>query len=399
MAKLRVRETPPNYGRMPKDLQKRLRRRADDQPIEHPLIANAVYQGDARDLLPRIPSGSVALSVWSPPYFVGKSYEADLSFAGWKHLLGDVIRLHERVLKPGGFLAINIADILCFRDDSMPKVQAQNITGHRSTVTRDQVLKTAAANPEKNRYELAKLLGCSEQTIDRRLNGNNIRGGKYDAQTRVRIVGGLLEEWALAAGLYPYDRRVWVKDPAWENSKWHTLSYRSIDEFEYIYVFWKPGVTLVDRSRLTPDEWREWGSRGVWFIPSVRVNDDHEAKFPVELPRRLIRLLTAPQDTVLDCFLGSGTTAIAALLERRSYIGIEKETAYVRLARKRIADEPGEVENDAPELPGTRGGPGARRANREGLASVRSEARGRGTAASRVARATESANPLSHCSS
>ena len=347
MPKRRVRETPPNYGRMPKELQNRLRRHADDHSIEDPLTVNAVHEGDARELLPRIPSGSVALSVWSPPYFVGKSYEADLTFATWRHLLNDVIRLHERVLKPGGFLAINIADILCFRDESMPKVQAQNITGHRSKVTRDQVLKAAAANPGMNRYELAKLLRCSEQTIDRRLNGNNIRGGKYDAQTRVRIVGGLLEEWALAAGLYPYDRRVWVKDPAWENSKWHTLSYRSIDEFEYIYVFWKPGVTLVDRSRLTADEWREWGSRGVWFIPSVRVNDDHEAKFPVELPRRLIRLLTAPRDVVLDCFLGSGTTAVAALLERRSYIGIEKETAYARLARQRITAEATEVGSSA----------------------------------------------------
>ena len=347
MPKRRVRETPPNYGRMPKELQNRLRRHADDHSIEDPLTVNAVHEGDARELLPRIPSGSVALSVWSPPYFVGKSYEADLTFATWRHLLNDVIRLHERVLKPGGFLAINIADILCFRDESMPKVQAQNITGHRSKVTRDQVLKAAAANPGMNRYELAKLLRCSEQTIDRRLNGNNIRGGKYDAQTRVRIVGGLLEEWALAAGLYPYDRRVWVKDPAWENSKWHTLSYRSIDEFEYIYVFWKPGVTLVDRSRLTADEWREWGSRGVWFIPSVRVNDDHEAKFPVELPRRLIRLLTAPRDIVLDCFLGSGTTAVAALLERRSYIGIEKETAYALLARQRITAEATEVGSSA----------------------------------------------------
>jgi site-specific DNA-methyltransferase (adenine-specific) len=75
-------------------------------------------------------------------------------------------------------------------------------------------------NPELNRYQLAKLLGCSEQTIDRRINGNNIRGGKYEAQTRVKIVGGLIEQWALEAGFYTYDRRVWVKDAAWQNSRW-----------------------------------------------------------------------------------------------------------------------------------------------------------------------------------
>jgi site-specific DNA-methyltransferase (adenine-specific) len=296
-----------------------------------------VYAGDARALLPRVAPGSVALSFWSPPYFVGKSYESHLTFPAWQALLREVIALHAPVLRPGGFLAVNIADILCFRDDTMPRVQAQSPAQRRSPVTRAAVLQAMAAHPGANRYALAALLGCSEQTIDRRLNGNNIRGGKYEPQTRVKIVGGLVEQWALAAGLYPYDRRIWVKDPAWENSRWHTLSYRAVDEFEYVYVFWKPGITTVDRSRLGPREWKEWGSRGVWTIPSVRANDDHEAKFPVELPRRAIRLLTAPGDVVLDCFLGSGTTALAAIGEGRQFIGIEKEPRYVRLARSRIA--------------------------------------------------------------
>jgi site-specific DNA-methyltransferase (adenine-specific) len=68
----------------------------------------------------------------------------------------------------------------------------------------------------------------------------------------------------------------------------------------------------------------------------VRANDDHEAKFPVELPRRVIELLTSPGDTVLDPFMGSGTTAEAAIIEGRNYIGIEKSSEYVKLARKRI---------------------------------------------------------------
>ena len=96
-----------------------------------------------------------------------------------------------------------------------------------------------------NRYKLAAHFGCSEQTIDRRLNGDNIRGGKYQTQTRVFLVSGLIEEAANEAGFYLYDRRVWVKDAAWENSRWHTISYRSVDEFEYIYIFWKPGTIDV----------------------------------------------------------------------------------------------------------------------------------------------------------
>lgn len=326
------------YERLPKHLQEKLAPviKPPVQPVE-PLTPNAVYCGDARLLLPRITPNSVALSVWSPPYFVGKDYESHLSFEDWQSLLQMVIKLHYPIIKPGGFLVINIADILCFKDSSMPKVQAEVVRRRRSPVTREDVVKALAKHPHYNRYQLAALLGCSEQTVDRRLNGNNIRGGKYETQTRVKIVGGLVEEWALSAGFYPYDRRVWVKDPTWENSRWHSLSYRSIDEFEYLYFFWKPGITKFDRARLTRGEWKEWGSRSVWTFRSVRTNNDHEAKFPVELPRRTIRLLTDPGHLVLDCFLGSGTTAVAATQEKRQFIGIEIEKKYVRLAKRYIA--------------------------------------------------------------
>lgn len=326
-----------NRERLPSHLRNTL-----ETPVQAPvtthdtLSVNAVHRGDARLMLSRIAPGSVALSVWSPPYYVGKTYESHLTFDTWRSLLKTVIALHYSAIKPGGFLVINIADILCFRDESMPKVQAEVITRRKSKVTREEVLSAAREHPAMTRYQLADLLGCSEQTIDRRLNGNNIRGGKYETQTRVKIVGGLVEGWALGAGFYTYDRRVWVKDAAWENSRWASLSYRAVDEFEYIYIFWKPGVTTVDRSRLTPDEWKSWGSRGVWNFPSVRANDDHEAKFPIELPRRVIKLLTSPGEIVLDCFLGSGTTAVAAIEEGRQFIGIELEKKYVTLARQQI---------------------------------------------------------------
>ncbi len=326
-----------NHERLPKHLQRQIAPPSQSVPAGDNFLAhNEVHEGDARVTLSRVAPNSVSLSVWSPPYFVGKQYETHLTFDHWQSLLKCVIALHYPIIKPGGFLAVNIADILCFKDSSMPKVQAEVVSRRKSKITREDVLKAAAEHPEMSRYELAALLECSEQTIDRRLNGNNIRGGKYETQTRVKIVGGLVEQWALAAGFYTYDRRVWVKDAAWENSRWSSLSYRSVDEFEYIYIFWKPGITKVDRSRLTNDEWRDWGSRGVWTFPSVRANDDHEAKFPVELPRRVIKLFTEPGELILDCFLGSGTTAIAALEEARQFIGIEFEGKYVKLAKERI---------------------------------------------------------------
>lgn len=307
------------------------------------LPVNDIYCGDARDLLRQIRPNSVALSFWSPPYFVGKPYEQHMSFQDWQQLLGEVIKAHYDVIKPGGFLVINIADILCFPDPAMPRYQAENRSGKKCKITREDVLAALAAHPGYNRYQLAKLLGCSEQTIDRRLKHNNIRGGKYSVQTKVKLVGGLIEEWGEQAGFYLYDRRIWVKDPAWENCRWHSLSYRSVDEFEYLYIFWKPGITVYDRNRLTKEEWREWGSRGVWFIPSVRANDDHPAKFPLELARRVIRLFSDPGDLVLDCFVGSGTTAVAAIQERRQYIGIDIVEQYVALAKENCCKAEAEI--------------------------------------------------------
>ena len=302
------------------------------------LRENEIHCGDARETLARMRPNSVALSFWSPPYFVGKSYEKSLTFERWRSLIKEVVSLHMPIIRPGGFLAINIADILAFPDPNMPRIQADNVSAKRVKISRERVLEAQRQNPGFNRHQLAELLGCSEQTIDRRLNNNNVRGGKYAVQRKVKLVGGLVEEWADEAGFYLYDRRVWVKDPCWENGKWHSLSYRSVDEFEYIYIFWKPGITTIDRNRLDKGEWGEWGSRGVWHIPSVRANVEHEAQFPVELPSRAIRIFSAPGDLVLDCFMGSGSTAVAAINERRRYIGIDSEPRYVELARERCRE-------------------------------------------------------------
>jgi len=304
--------------------------------VSKKLEPNNIYCGDSRVLLKGIEAESISLSVWSPPYHVGKNYEKDLTFAEWKALLREVIHSHFPVIKSGGFLVINIADILCFKDDSMPRIMAENISRRKVDLSREEIIRIMKKYPDWNRHKLASHFNCSEQTIDRRLNGNNVRGGKYQSQTRVCLVGGFIEEAASEAGFYLYDRRIWLKDAAWENSKWHTISYRSVDESEYIYIFWKPGITKVDRARLTKEEWINWGSRGVWEISSVRSNSDHDSKFPVELPRRAIRLFTDPGEIVLDCFVGSGTSAVAARSEDRQYIGIDKESTSVEIARKAV---------------------------------------------------------------
>lgn len=279
---------------------------------------------------------SIALAFWSPPYFLGKDYEQNATYESWQNLLRDVINLHYKVLKPGGFLVINIADILSFKDEKMPKIMGLNPSNRKCQVTKEMILEMLRENPKMNKYQLADAFNCSEQTIDRRLNGNNIRGGKYETGTHVKEVGGNLEAYADEAGLYLYDVRIWQKDPAWANSRWTKNTLKAVSEFEYLYVFWKPGSYVVNRARLTDDEWREWGYRQIWNIASVRANDEHPAMFPKELASRVIRLYSDEDEIVLDPFLGSGTTALAAIEAKRQFIGIELMEKYASLAKKKI---------------------------------------------------------------
>ena len=300
--------------------------------------ADCILQGDARQEMQQIPDAGIDLSFWSPPYYVGKSYERGMSFEEWRALLQAVIQAHSRIIKPGGFMVINIGDILCFPDADMPRYQADNVRGKVNAVTREDVLQAVREHPHANRKELGLLLGCSEQTVQRRLEHNNVRGGKHQISTKVLLTGQMVVEWAEAVGLYLYDQRIWHKDPCWANSRWHSTSYRAVDEFEHVYVFWKPGIVAFDRDRLTAAEWAEWGSRGVWNIRSVRKNDRHEAEFPAELANRVIRLYSPADGVVLDPFLGSGTTTTVAKQLNRRWIGIEQDPEYAAVARRRMAD-------------------------------------------------------------
>lgn len=302
------------------------------------LLKDRVYCGPSQELMLRIKPETISVSFWSPPYFVGKDYETAETYHSWQSMLREIIGLHFDVLKPGGFMVINIADIIAFKDATIPRIQAVNASNHRSPVTREMVLEAKEKHPDYSRYQLAALLGCSEQTIDRRLNGNNIRGGKYQPQTRIKLVGGSIESYAYDVGLYLYDRRIWRKDPAWANSKWTTNTLKAVSESEDIYVFWKPGEYVINRDRLTRKEWKEWGHRQIWEIESVRRNDDHPAMFPEELARRVIKLFSDPGEIILDPFVGSGTTAVAALRLGRHFIGIDKEEKYTELANRRVSE-------------------------------------------------------------
>jgi DNA modification methylase len=97
------------------------------------------------------------------------------------------------------------------------------------------------------------------------------------------------------------------------------------------------GVTkeIKEASRLTVDEWREY-TKTVWHIANV-VDTEHPAVFPVEIPKRLVKLFTFVGETVLDPFAGVGTTAEAALKLGRRAVCIEQNRDYVAVIRERLS--------------------------------------------------------------
>ena len=113
----------------------------------------------------------------------------------------------------------------------------------------------------------------------------------------------------------------------WMGSTYHPRDGHITYEHEYIILLRKPGEwprptsEQKEKSRLTKQERSEW-FRGIWHIPPAR-QDSHIAMFPVELPRRLIKMYSFHGETVLDPFLGSGTTCLAAELTGRNSIGYE----------------------------------------------------------------------------
>jgi site-specific DNA-methyltransferase (adenine-specific) len=114
------------------------------------------------------------------------------------------------------------------------------------------------------------------------------------------------------------------------------------DVHEYIMTFSKD--TFGRRKpkgrniTITREEFLAW-TKSVWSFPAESATKiGHPAPFPVELPLRLVKLYTFEGEVILDPFMGSGTTAIAALQTNRYYVGYDIEADYVELAEKRIKD-------------------------------------------------------------
>jgi site-specific DNA-methyltransferase (adenine-specific) len=236
---------------------------------------NKIFCKSSEDMS-ELPSNSVHLVVTSPPYNVGKEYDEDLDLNEYREFLKRVFREVKRVLVPGGRLCINIANL--GRKPYLPL---------HIYIIQDML-------------ELGFLM-------------------------RGEII------WNKAGGGSP--STAWG---SWLSAKNPTLR----DQHEYILVFSKDTFTRQNpfgrKSTISREEFLEF-TKSVWTFPAVSAKEiGHPAPFPVELPYRLIQLYTFEGEVVLDPFMGSGQTAIAAIKSKRFYVGYEIVPEYVELAQKRI---------------------------------------------------------------
>ncbi len=243
-------------------------------------LFNKWINGDCLKELKKLNDESVDLVITSPPYHNLRVYSNDPSdlsncesYEEYYYLLGLVIQECSRVLKPGGKFVMQYEDYnyTIGRDGRRGK---ESITG--------EINKTFINNGFVLWSEI-----CWE---------------KYTPQ-RAMISDGSL-----------WYRNLKARDAI------------IAANFGYVYVYKKTDTGEMEKesgSDITLEEWASWAS-GVWKIPNTSVGGaKHMTPYPYELCKRLIKLYSAPGDTVLDPFAGTGTTCRAAIENHRNAIGIE----------------------------------------------------------------------------
>lgn len=250
-----------------------------------------IIVGDSR-MMREVDDESVHLIITSPPYWQLKDYghKEQIGFndtyEDYINHLNLVWKECNRVLHPGCRLCVNIGDQF-----------ARSVYYGRYKII-------------PIRTEIIKF--C--ETIGFDYMGAII----WQKVTTMNTTGG-----ATVMGSFPYPRNGMVK-----------LDY------EFILLFKKVGEPLKvskerkEKSRLTTKEWNEY-FYGHWTFPGER-QDKHLAVFPEELPKRLIRMFSFVGETVLDPFLGSGTTSLAAMNLDRNSIGYEVHREFLPVIKQKI---------------------------------------------------------------
>lgn len=247
------------------------------------LPINQVVCGDCQEVMREWPVGSVDLIVTSPPYNLSKNYEIYNDTKAWSAYLD----------------FLNEAWHTC--------------------------------------YDVLKPDGRIAVNC-----GDNLKGA-IRQPTYVFIAMQLMK-----IGFKYRDTAIWDKKNVHSRTAWGSWKSPSnpylIAPFEFILIFSKNSFRKNGSSTdITNKEFIDW-SLALWeFRPETRV--EHPAAFPVELPKRLIKFYSFINDIVVDPFVGSGTTCVAAKMLRRRFIGIDLNPSYCEMARKRLSqvEQPLEV--------------------------------------------------------
>ena len=252
-----------------------------------------IHHGDARQLN-WIPSESIHLVVTSPPYWTLKRYpENDLQLGH----VADYERFHDelekiwahcfRALVPGGRLVCVVGDVCLSRRKHGRHVV---MPLHADIVVR------------------ARRIGFDNLTP---IIWYKIANANYEVENGSSFLGK------------PYEPNAIIKN-----------------DVEFILMLRKPGgyrqptIDQRDSSRLSKEEYQEWFQQ-IWNVPGESTRE-HPAPFPEKIAYRLIRMFSFTGDTVLDPFMGTGTTLLAAARCDRNAIGIELEKDYIRIAQRRL---------------------------------------------------------------
>ncbi len=263
------------------------------------LDVNRVYQGDSSQLIKELEPNSVQLTVTSPPYYAYKDYGDDAqnienfkTYPKYCDYLNQWMKELYRVTDEDGRVCIVV-------DDKHTNRKTEGVNINRGTHARLILFAEEAGFEYKDMIIWAKA------------RAGHASGGS-----------------GLMLGSYPYPPNI-----------------PFVNWFEYILIFHKPGVSRSSRvsaeakekSKLNFSEFK-YASESIWKVGPER-DSEHPCPYPQEIPRRLIKLFSFHGDTVLDPFLGSGTTAFVAKSLGRKFIGFELNPVFVKMARSTLTQE------------------------------------------------------------
>lgn len=286
--------------------------------VKGDLPLNSIILGNCEDVLKAFPPNSIDLIITSPPYadarkgkYVGT---VPKKYVEWFMPKAEELK---RILKPNGTFILNI--------------------------------KEGASGGERHTYVLELILEMRKRdwlwTEEFVWHKKNSFPGKWP--NRFRDGWERLLQFNKTKKFQMHQSRVKVKMGDWAKPRLKNLSDKDKTR-EHSTLNLGFGVNLenwVKRRKAYPDNVLFMEKEEVFLqpenvlhMPTECANKGHCATFPVALPEWFIKLFTNKGDVVLDPFVGSGTTPIAALKQGRNFIGIDMQSEFVQLARKRIAE-------------------------------------------------------------